>query len=88
MVLKNGWSVTVDFIGEYADLFTIDERTEKAESENRFAMSILQIIEQTGIIPVVGDWIDPIDDEYLLDSAQIGDRGFDPNTKTINFSIE
>lgn len=87
--MKNlNWKIEVIFIDDYDDLFNKDEQEECKDSEYRFQLAIEKIIEETGVVPIIGDWIEPLaKPDYSLDSARVAGRDFYPAKKTIRFEI-
>lgn len=88
--MKNlNWKIEVIFIGNYESLFNEDEQEERKDSEYRFQLAIEKIIEETGVVPIIGDWIEPLaKPDYSLDNAKVAGRDFYPTKKTIRFEFE
>lgn len=83
------WKINVVFVDGYANLFDSNEQDEKIDSQWRFELAIFKIIEETGVIPIIGDWINPLSkDDYPLDIGLISYRQFDPAKQIIHFDIE
>lgn len=82
------WDIEVIFIGEYEALFDKNEQDKQKDSEYRFKLAITKVIVETGIFPVIGDWIEPLaKPDYSLDMGKISGRDFYPAKRKIRFEI-
>ncbi len=83
------WIIKVYFVNDYEANFTVDEQEELEDSQYRFVLAIEQIYKETGVMPIIGDWVEPLyKEEYPLDIAKISGRDFHTKIKTIIFEIE
>ncbi len=83
------WKIEVKFIGDYEFNFSPNEKEQLLDSEYRFVLAIEQIYNETKIMPVIEDWIEPLyREDYLLDMGKIVGRDFYPLKRVIRFEIE
>jgi len=83
------WEIDILFIGNYESSFDKDEEPQKNYAKQQFKIAITNIIQETGITPIVGDWINPgATEKYLLDIGRIAGRDFYADKKIIRFEIE
>lgn len=81
------YKIDVIIIGEMAT------EIDKSDTEmccRLFKEAIEKLIRETNVVPIVGDWINPMeyeDENYSFDIGRIAGRNFDPNTETITFEI-
>lgn len=82
------WNVEVIFVDDYESRFSENEQKERKHSENRFALAIKIVLVETNVVPVVGDWIEPLAKaDYPLDMGRVAGRDFYPERKTILYEI-
>lgn len=83
------WKIEIIFTGDYDNYFDENEKEERSDSRYRFKLSIEKIIESTGVLPVTGDWIQPIaKPDYSLNMGRVAGRNFYPGKEMIQFEIE
>lgn len=84
--LKRMYKITVTLVGDMADQMNTPQETE--DYSNLFRHTIELIYRDTEVLPIIGDWIEPLSTEGLIcDMGEVKGRDFFPGSKRINYEI-
>lgn len=82
------YTYEVIFIDEYEEYFEDAKLSGRQKIQDGFVLAIKQIIRDTGIVPSIGDWIQPCaKNDISLDIGHIKGRNFYPKQARIVFEI-
>jgi hypothetical protein len=83
------WQIEVTFGERYLnEYFGKTEIAERVDAETCFEKAIKTVVDELGVFPCIGDWIDPLSKpDYSLDGGEVTGRRFCPKERKILFEI-
>lgn len=81
------WKIEVIFIGDSDDYF-VTTKISMPEFERLFSVAIKDVIDKSGIVPVIGDQVQVVIEPDYAYTCKVYDRIFYPTIKRIQYHIK